>query len=57
MKNMRKIATGTICSVSAIIGIVIANYSDEIRTSQASLEIIDNAESCRNDPYYFQLMC
>ena len=52
MRNMKKIATTAICSVSVIIGIVIANYSDEIRTSKAGLEIIGNAESCVREPYY-----
>lgn len=52
MRNMKKIATTAICSVSVIIGIVIANYSDEIRTSKTGLEIIGNAESCVREPYY-----
>lgn len=52
MRNITKIITGSICSVSVIIGIVVSNYSDEIRTSKAGLEIIGNAESCRNEPYY-----
>lgn len=51
MKNIKKIATTAICSVSVIIGIVLANYSDEIRTSNAGLEIIGNAESCIREPY------
>ena len=52
MRNMKKITTTAICSVSAIIGIVLTNYSDEIRTSKAGLEIIGNAESCAREPYY-----
>lgn len=52
MKNITKIATTTICSVSIIIGIVISDYSDEIRTSRAGLEIIGNAEACISEPYY-----
>ncbi len=52
MKNLKKIATSTICSVSVIIGIVIANYSDQIRTSKAGLELIGSAEACRREPYY-----
>ncbi|WP_392559337.1 lysozyme [Orbus mooreae] len=51
MKGITKLTT-TICSISAIIGIVITDYSDEIRTSEQGLEIIGNAESCRNEPYY-----
>ena len=49
---MKKITTTAICSVSAIIGIVLTNYSDEIRTSNIGLEIIGNAESCIREPYY-----
>ncbi|OCG39740.1 lysozyme [Gilliamella sp. Bif1-4] len=52
MKNTTKIATSAICSVSAIIAIVLANYQDEIRTSKVGLEIIGNAESCVREPYY-----
>lgn len=51
MKNIKTITTTAICSVSVIIGIVIANYSDEIKTSRAGLEIIGNAESCIREPY------
>lgn len=51
MKNIKKITTTAICSVSVIIGIVIANYSDEIKMSRAGLEIIGNAESCIREPY------
>lgn len=51
MKNIKKLTTSAICSVSVIIGIVVANYSDEIKTSRAGLEIIGNAESCIREPY------
>ena len=51
MATRKKIATTAICSVAAIIGIVLKNYSDEIRTSKAGLELIGNAESCIRDPY------
>lgn len=45
--------TATACSVSAIIGIVLSyGSSSGIRTNQAGLELIGNAESCRRDPYY-----
>lgn len=40
-----------ICSVSAIIGVVMMNHSDEIRTTEKGLEIIGNAEGCRRDAY------
>ncbi|NUF50485.1 lysozyme [Gilliamella sp. ESL0250] len=52
MATKKRIANSAICSVAVIIGIVIANYSDEIRTSKAGLEIIGNAESCVREPYY-----
>lgn len=52
MATRKKIATTAICSVTAIIGIVLTNYSDEIRTSKTGLEIIGNAESCIREPYY-----
>ena len=52
MATRKKIATTAVCSVSAIIGIVLVNYSDEIRTSKTVLEIIGNAESCVREPYY-----
>ncbi|MDG6880960.1 Phage-related lysozyme (muraminidase) [Phocoenobacter uteri] len=40
-----------VCSVVTIIGIMMTNYSDEIRTTQKGLEIIGNAEGCRKYPY------
>ncbi|TEA26392.1 lysozyme [Candidatus Schmidhempelia bombi] len=52
MRSTTKLATKTVCSVSAIIGIVSANYPDEIRTSKTGLEIIGHAESCVREPYY-----
>ncbi|WP_392552962.1 lysozyme [Orbus wheelerorum] len=52
MPNITKITTGVICSVSVIIGIVLSDYADDIRTSKAGLEIIGNAESCRREPYH-----
>lgn len=41
---------GVVCAVGVIIGLVQTNHP-EIRTSQAGLEIIGNAEGCRRDPY------
>lgn len=52
MVTRKKIATTAICSVTAIIGIVLANYSENIRTSKTGLEIIGNAESCVREAYY-----
>lgn len=52
MKNLTKVTTGSICSISIIISIVLTGYSDEIRTSKAGLELIGNAEGCRHEPYY-----
>lgn len=42
-------ATGAVCSVMVIIGLVLS--SGEVKTSQAGLELIGNAEGCRRDPY------
>lgn len=47
--SKRKTATGVICSVGVIIGIVMNN--GQVRTDKAGLELIGNAESCRRDPY------
>lgn len=52
MKNINKITKTTTCSVPVIIGLVIANYANDLRISKAGLEIIGNAESCKNEPYY-----
>lgn len=41
---------GIVCTVGVIIGLV-QTYHPEIRTSEAGLEIIGNAEGCRRDPY------
>lgn len=38
------------CSVSAVIALTI-NLEPDMRTSQAGLEIIGGAESCRQEPY------
>lgn len=51
MRNIKKITTGAVCSVGVIIGIVMSDYRDEIRTSKAGLELIGNAEGCRREPY------
>ncbi|KFB89634.1 glycoside hydrolase [Serratia grimesii] len=42
-------AAGAACSVMVIIGMVLS--SGEVKTSQAGLELIGNAEGCRRDPY------
>lgn len=44
-----KVASGIVCSVMAIIAIVVSN--GQVRTNQRGLELIGNAESCRRDPY------
>lgn len=48
MKYKKTLAT---CGVVTIIGLVYQLFPGEIRTSQAGLEIIGNAEGCRRDPY------
>lgn len=47
----KKIIGGLVCSVVAVIGIIAANYSDEIRSTERGLLIIGNAEGCRREPY------
>lgn len=42
-------ATGAVCAVSVIIGVVLNNGN--VRTNQRGLELIGNAESCLRDPY------
>lgn len=42
-------AVGALCSVAAIIAIVLSNGS--VRTNERGLELIGNAEGCRRDPY------
>ncbi|QPB42209.1 lysozyme [Rodentibacter haemolyticus] len=49
--SLKKFAVGGVCSVAVIIGVVLSEYSDQIRTGQTGLEIIGNAEGCRRDPY------
>ncbi|HBM0283756.1 lysozyme [Salmonella enterica] len=49
MMSKAKIAGGAVCSVMAIIAIVMSN--GEVRTNQRGLELIGNAESCRREPY------
>ncbi|HHL2712904.1 TPA: lysozyme [Yersinia enterocolitica] len=49
MATLKRIASGTACTVSAIIAIVVSNGA--VRTSENGLALIGNAESCRRDPY------
>ncbi|HAJ2691876.1 TPA: lysozyme [Escherichia coli] len=42
-------AVGALCSVAAIIAIVLGNGN--VRTNERGLELIGNAEGCRRDPY------
>ncbi|MGF7454213.1 lysozyme [Pasteurella bettyae] len=39
------------CSVVAIIGLVVTQYSDDIRTTERGLSIIGNAEGCARNLY------
>ncbi|MDY4279941.1 MAG: lysozyme [[Pasteurella] mairii] len=39
------------CPIAAVIAIVITNYSDDLHTSKAGLELIGNAEGCYQKPY------
>lgn len=47
--NKAKVAGGAICSVGAIIAVVLS--AGNVRTNERGLELIGNAESCRRDPY------
>lgn len=49
MQNRKAGAAGIVCSVAAIIAIVLGN--GHVRTNERGLELIGNAESCRRDPY------
>lgn len=51
-KNVKIGAFGAfVCSVAAVIGVVMTNYSHEIRTTEKGMAIIGNTEGCRRDPY------
>lgn len=49
MMSKGKVATGAVCAVSVIIGLVL--QSGSVRTNERGLELIGNAEACRRDPY------
>lgn len=49
MQNKKVGVAGAVCSVGAIIAIVLGNGN--VMTNQRGLELIGNAESCRRDPY------
>lgn len=51
MAALKKVggATAGICSVMAIIAVVMSN--GQVRTNERGLELIGNAESCRRSPY------
>lgn len=49
MQNKKAGAAGAVCSVGAIIAIVLG--SGNVRTNERGLDLIGNAESCRRDPY------
>ena len=44
-------AASAVCSIAAVITLMIANHGTEIRTPRAALEIIGNAEGCHRNPY------
>ncbi|EMG7853840.1 lysozyme [Enterobacter hormaechei] len=49
MQNKKAGAAGIVCSVAAIIAIVLGN--GHVRINERGLELIGDAESCRRDPY------
>lgn len=40
-----------VCAVTAVVGLVIAQHGNEIRTSEKGLLLIGNAEGCMKKPY------
>lgn len=48
---MQRKATKWACSVAAVVALTVALYGKEIRTSQAGLLLIGNAEGCQQKPY------
>ena len=40
-----------VCSVTVVVGLVIATHGNEIRTSEKGLLLIGNAEGCMQKPY------
>ncbi|QQF76760.1 lysozyme [Histophilus somni] len=46
------VKVGGICSVSAIIALMMLNFADNFRTSQQGLELIGQVEGCRRNPYH-----
>lgn len=49
MASIKRIVSGSVCAITAIIVIVLSNGN--VRTSERGLGLIGNAESCRRDPY------
>ncbi|WP_449265467.1 lysozyme [Escherichia coli] len=49
MKGKTAAGGGAICAIAVMITIVVGNGN--VRTNQAGLELIGNAEGCRRDPY------
>ncbi|HBL8800452.1 TPA: lysozyme, partial [Escherichia coli] len=49
MKGKTAAGGGAICAIAVMITIVMGNGN--VRTNQAGLELIGNAEGCRRDPY------
>lgn len=40
-----------VCAITAVVGLVIAQHGNEIRTSEKGLLLIGNAEGCMQKPY------
>nr|WP_261371314.1 lysozyme [Yersinia mollaretii] len=49
MASIKRIASGSVCAVVAIIAIVVS--TNKVRTNEHGLALIGNAESCRREPY------
>ncbi|SMB82437.1 lysozyme [Pasteurella testudinis DSM 23072] len=48
---MKHIKKAVVCSVAVIVGIVLNQYSDQIRSGEQGLNLIGNAEGCMRNPY------
>lgn len=55
MKGKTAAGGGAICAIAVMITIVMGNGN--VRTNQAGLELIGNAEGCRRDPYMCPAGC
>ena len=48
---MKHIKKAVVCSVAVIVGIMLNQYGDQIRSGEQGLNLIGNAEGCLRNPY------